>query len=112
MSYYDKSGKPMELMEWSKKVEDAEYRIVGYCNIGPYRISTCWMGLDYNFFGGPPLIFETMIFEGNKCSFDYQERYTTLEQAIKGHQTAMDFVRCQMEERAKDSQSEDPDQSP
>ena len=111
MSYYDINGKPMELMEWAKKVEDYQYRTIGHDFIGPYRISTAWMGLDYNFFGGPPLIFETMIFKGSKIDFEYQERYTTLAQAQLGHKIAKEFVETQMEGIRKDSQSEDPDQS-
>lgn len=50
-------------------------------------VSTMWMGLDHNFGGGRPLIFESMAFEGpGPRSQDLdQDRYSTLEEAKAGH---------------------------
>jgi len=49
------------------------------------HVSTVWLGLDHSFGGdGPPLIFETMIFDrrGESISCD---RYATEVEALAGH---------------------------
>lgn len=52
--------------------------------VGPYRISTVFLGLDHNFGSGPPLLFETMCFDGNDTEVNCI-RYETWEQAEWGH---------------------------
>jgi len=53
----------------------------------PVRVSTVFLGLNHSFGGGEPQIFETMIFGG---TFDEEMwRYSTWEQAEKGHQEAV-----------------------
>jgi hypothetical protein len=51
---------------------------------GDVRVSTVFLGLDYNFSDhGPPLLFETMAFVGHEeagC-----ERYATWAEAEEGH---------------------------
>ena len=91
--YYDKEGKEITLEEWmalmertDSKKEDGYYRI-GYDEKKGIRISTVWLGMNHNhYLGGPPLIFETMIFGGEHDQ--YQERYSTLEEAQEGHAKA------------------------
>ena len=52
------------------------------------RVSTVFLGLDHSHFpGGPPVLFETMIFGGAHDQF--QARYTTYEAALVGHQSAI-----------------------
>lgn len=51
--------------------------------VGEYRVSTVFLGLDHNFGGGPPLLFETMTFALGESG--EQWRYTTQEQALAGH---------------------------
>lgn len=53
-----------DLMTWARWIEDCEdERIVKQEDIGPYWISTVFMGLDHNFLDiGLPRLFETMIF--------------------------------------------------
>lgn len=57
---------------------------VGYTTCYGSRVSTVWLGLDHNFFGSPPLIFESMAFESNSRPFD-QDRYPTERAAVRGH---------------------------
>jgi hypothetical protein len=84
MSYYDKNGIPMSLMDWAHKFEDVEYkRVARYQNLF-VLVSTVWLGLDHNFTGGTPLIFESMAFSRFGASIDCQ-RYSTLDEALKGH---------------------------
>jgi hypothetical protein len=61
----------------------SEYARIGFTEIGEQKVSTVWLGLDHQFLGGPPLIFETMIFGGphdRECT-----RYCTEADAIAGH---------------------------
>lgn len=54
------------------------------------RVSTVFLGLDHQFFDGPPLVFETMVFPGGDTS---QEggcwRYATRLDAALGHAKAV-----------------------
>ena len=89
-SYYDMDGLPMELMEWARTFEDrkddGDWRI-GFDEHDGVSVSTVWLGLDHNYsLTGPPLIFETMIFGGEHA--EYQERYSTKEEALAGHERA------------------------
>ena len=50
------------------------------------RVSTVWLGLDHSFGReGPPLIFETMLFERDSWSEEDVARHSTLEEAEAGH---------------------------
>jgi hypothetical protein len=87
--YYDRNGKPMSLTEWAQAF-DAEDRHIGYTNVGKYEVSTVWLGLDHNWTeGGPPLIFETMVFNRratkNRFSELYCARYRSEREAKAGH---------------------------
>lgn len=54
------------------------------------NISTVFLGLDHSHGGQVPILFETMVFGGE---FDqYQDRYATIEEAIKGHQKIFDKI--------------------
>lgn len=58
-------------------------------------ISTVFLGLDYQFQAGlPPILFETMIFDGHLDG--YQCRYNTYEQAVAGHRRAVKICRFLM----------------
>jgi hypothetical protein len=86
--YYAVNGRPMTMMEWSSSF--SHYRHIGLDILRirghHYRVSTVWLGLDHSFFGGPPLIFETMVFEDEDMSgLDLMDRYSTLSQAKRGH---------------------------
>lgn len=75
----------MTLEEWMILFEDMSYRRIGYTEFpnGAY-VSTVWLGLDFNLFSdGPPLIFESMVFDG---VHDQETiRYSTELQAVQGH---------------------------
>lgn len=53
------------------------------------RVSTVFLGMDHSFEVAPhiPILWETMIFGGEHS--EYQERYTSLADAIEGHQRAL-----------------------
>lgn len=49
-------------------------------------VSTVWLGINHNWFGGKPLIFETMLFgPGGNGDYD-MDRYSTEAEAKEGHE--------------------------
>ncbi len=62
-----------------------------------YLISTVDLGLDHSFGIGKPLYYETMIFTKNDEDISFHElyckRYSTEEEAKKGHQVAISLVK-------------------
>ena len=89
-NYYDKEGKSMDLTEWARSSENKKYKHVADDYLEKCRVSTVWLGLNHNFYDGPPLIFETMVFRASNGKVtDWGEldmdRYSTLKQAKNGH---------------------------
>lgn len=94
-SYYDPWGNPIDLWTWSNYSFDPEWKRIGEDIIDGYLISTVWLGLNHGWFQNKILIFETMIFrdDGKDNIFqDYQERYSTLDEARNGHLAAKFMV--------------------
>lgn len=95
MRYYkldeNKKTIPCDLMEWSQRFEDQDGRRVEWTEIDKFDISTVFLGLDHNYFGGRPLLFETMIFDpdGNDV---YMRRCSTWEEAQGQHLSALDWL--------------------
>lgn len=66
----DKKGNPVvtDLMTWATWFEksckdfDTTKRHVAMTTIGRYKVSTVFLGLDHNFGKGPPVLWETMVF--------------------------------------------------
>ena len=88
MSYQNRDGKAISLDEWAVLFQDNDYSRIGLDDIGPYSVSTVWLGAVH--FG--KTYFETMIF-GPKDQGEFQERYQTEEQAIYGHNIVCDALR-------------------
>jgi hypothetical protein len=81
------------LLTWAMTMSD-DMRRVALTYVVGVRVSTVFLGLDHGFDDGPPVLFETMIF-GEVGDLDqYQERYTTLEAAMAGHERAVEMVRA------------------
>jgi hypothetical protein len=88
--WYDRDGISLHPTAVEKLLTDMTYRRVDLTVIRQgsnpderFRVSTIWSGLDQSFGDGPPLIFETMVFDGHqpvRC-----ERYATLADAQLGH---------------------------
>lgn len=121
MSFFDREGRPMSLEAWGKAMEDLEGRRIAETFVGPYRVSTVWLGINHNFLGvGPPIIYETMIFDWRdevravdelpfrvraaigevheRLPLDNEMwRYATEDQARQGHVEACEFVRIALE---------------
>ena len=106
--HYDLQGRPCSLRQWATLMEKPGVRFIAKTNVGPFRVSTVWLGLDHGFgYPGPPLIFETMVFEHRRVGrrwrgvlflfhpdvLDICERYATLLGARRGHRLVVDEVR-------------------
>ena len=97
----DHSYDPCDLPTWSNQFEElsrAGKRKVAHDIVEGLRVSTVWLGLDHNFLriGGKPHLFETMIFDDDGdygWDYDYQERYTTWNEAVEGHKKAIEWIK-------------------
>jgi hypothetical protein len=93
--YYDMDGNPLSMEEWSAYY--GHNRHVGETYVRrrhkTYYVSTVWLGLDHGWGDGPPVIFETMVFERGDFSDLDMDRYATKEQAKAGHRRMVAAVR-------------------
>ena len=78
--------------DFSRQFEDPDLRRVGSDHVGEVHVSTVFLGLDHAFTGGPPLVFETMVF-GLPGESEYQWRYHTWDEAAAGHVRVLTAVR-------------------
>lgn len=95
MPYYDYDGNEIGLEEWAllhaMVTDDVVRWQVDFTEVGDVHISTVWIGIDYSFGRGRPLIFETMVFGGPLD--EEQRRYATAEEAQKGHDEMVELVK-------------------
>lgn len=99
MFYYlneDKTCTRCDLKTWSNQFEELRKHHkhhVSEDEIDGFLISTVFLGNNHNFFGGPPLLFETMVFKGDSGHDIYMNRYTTWAEAEEGHKKAIQWVK-------------------
>ena len=104
VNWYDKQGNVISMYEACRLKGDESYSRVAEDTIGPYWVSTVWLGLDHGFMrGGPPLIFETMVFpvEDDTPSLDLEydmNRYATESAALAGHAEFVTLIRATLNE--------------
>jgi hypothetical protein len=97
--YCDWDGRP--IYQWEYHFKHSYFpKHVAKDIINGWRISTVWLGLDHAFLkDGNPVVFETMIFKNDQTIADneelnlYQERYSYLTEAEKGHKEACKRVK-------------------
>jgi len=92
----DDNGEPLQVddvLAWAAWFETAHAaRVVAQDELaGGVSVSTVFLGLDHNWgFGGPPVLWETMIFGGPHA--DWQRRWCSREEAIAGHAEALQLA--------------------
>jgi hypothetical protein len=101
MSWYilttDNEPVAVSITEAAQWMEDNPTRIqIGYDELTDFngddvRVSTVFLGLDHSWNNLGLILWETMIF-GGEHDQNYQERYTSYEDALEGHQKAIDFI--------------------
>lgn len=83
----DAKGEPVEepdVLVWAKWFDsDTRDHFASRTWVANAQVSTVFLGLDHAFGEGPPILWETMIFCGERD--EYQERYTSKADAIAGH---------------------------
>lgn len=80
-----------DVIEWGRWFETANRHVADTHLSDGVRVSTAFLGIDHNFGGGEPILFETMIFGGKHDQ--YTERYCTYEEAEIGHKQALTKVK-------------------
>lgn len=87
--------------EWSAWMMSQPPTIAGFnrlkrvgrrTKIGEAEVSTVFLSVDHNWGGGPPILFETMIF-GNAAFDGFQDRYHTWDEAAAGHKRVVAALR-------------------
>ena len=89
----DKTGNPVaepDIIKWAQWFETAK-RHIAYDRIGQVQISTIFLCFDHSFGEGEPVLFETLIIDGEHDQ--YQERYTNKVAALAGHDQAVALVK-------------------
>jgi hypothetical protein len=92
----DDNDNPIEVEDaviWGKWFqENSAKRRVAYEVLTDCNVSTVFLGLDYSFGEGTPMLFETMVFGGK---FDGEvERYSTREEALAGHEEMVKKIKA------------------
>lgn len=90
--FYDKEGRPIDLATADRLLCDHTYVRVSLTSITSstdptvhWRVSTVWLGTDHQWGDGPPLLFETMVFDGDTPADRLMERWSTEREARRGH---------------------------
>jgi len=113
----DESGNVVtcDMMTWARTLSMGGQRLIAQEDLpGGYWISTVFLGLDHGWNpNGPQLWFETMIFApstGEICPFTgrvhahgeefFMDRYSTLKQALEGHEAAKRWFEREREAKA------------
>jgi hypothetical protein len=81
--------KTESVFEWAQWFETADRR-VALTELDGAEVSTVFLGLDHNYGMGPPLLYETMVFETEGSNFTLANsgpwRTSTREEALRVHQ--------------------------
>lgn len=98
--YYDRLGNRLTSEQWVLLYDQMEYRRIRCTDVGGYRVSTLWMGIDHKFIeAGAPVIFcTTLLVQPTHATphWTRMEAYTThytLERfAREGHEAILGLV--------------------
>lgn len=86
-----------DLSAWGVWFETADRRVAETWITETMQVSTVFLGLDHQWGNGPPLLFETMVFQdgaGGDC-----QRYPTYHAAEQGHEQVVRQERARLAER-------------
>lgn len=80
-----------DLMEWARWVENGGNRIVKQTRVKDHFVSTVFLALDYQFYGGMPMLFETMVWDKDDKDI-YQDRHSTRQKALLAHDRIVNAI--------------------
>lgn len=96
---FDRAGQPIGIEDWTRLFADETYKRVAEDQVGPYWVSTIWLGLDHSHgYTSEPIIFETLVSvpddaEGLGPDVD-GHRYATEQAALDGHAELVTLIRA------------------
>ena len=97
--WYGINGQPISLHEANELLASSANRTVACTMIatdkGQITVSTVHLVLDHRFGSGPPILWETLVFEGPTDSD--MTRYHSLDEAIAGHAAAVTLCRTALD---------------
>ncbi len=83
----------MTLAKWLEEPFNNNRR-VRLTKVGKHKVSTVFLGLDHQYGNGPPLLFETMAFEGDIGGSEVTcERCSTWDQALQQHEAVVESLK-------------------
>jgi hypothetical protein len=93
MTYYrqDDEGDPIRTENITEKDWNGTTRVVASDYVGVIHVSTVFLNIDHSFNSGTPVLWETMVFGGEHDG--YQDRYTSVLEAMEGHGRVLHMVR-------------------
>lgn len=94
--------------KWTEWFERDENRRVKETITMGVRVSTVFLGIDHSFGSGPPVLWETMTFAGGDrlhLPIAVQTRYTSVEDAILGHELIVAEVEILREQASRDRET-------
>jgi len=94
----DHSVTPIDMWEWGEDMKKRRadfdpWRVARTDLENRYWVSTVFLGLDHNYGDGPPLLFETMVFQGDGFVDEYCERCSTWDEAVVMHAEVVEKFR-------------------
>jgi hypothetical protein len=87
----DRQAVPATVEQWGAFLSSPD-RVVGVCAVAGCIVSTVFLGVNHGLSDGPPLVFETMVFDGPMDG--YQERCSTWQEAEEIHERVCAEVRA------------------
>lgn len=90
----DKKVVPVDLMTWATWFEEGSNRRVAKTELSKGTVSTVFLGIDHNFNPNSKkkLLFETMAFDTGTEYDGEPYRYSTYEEAEKGHAKMVEMI--------------------
>jgi hypothetical protein len=92
---------PIDMMELPKYF-GVGLRRVGLDPVGEHKVSTVFLALNHNFGddSDEPILFETMVRDGDDF-LDFQERYSTWDEAIFGHLKVIKHIKKSLKSKKR-----------
>ena len=97
--YYERDGTPITInldtpegREKMAEIWSHEYRAVAQDYVGEIHVSTVFLPIDHGWGGGPPILWETMVF-GYDSDDEFQWRYRSEAAALEGHALILGAVK-------------------
>lgn len=96
LNYILKHRRPIpcdDLIKWGKWFNQSHKRRVRSTYINNLWISTVFLGIDHQWGDGPPLLFETMLFNQHEEEPAFTARCTTWREALRQHRDVITHIK-------------------